>query len=334
MKKRNVFGVLQLFTMVVLIIISISCSKDKEIEVLEEEVAVPVLLAEGEFPSWSPDGSKIAFVANSVLFLMNSDGTNKKQLATEVLKKAVWSPSGKYILFTSTRGILYRINADGSNKVNLTNDSFANAPSWSPNEKQIAFITSGNAGELYMVNFDGTNLHKITSEVSRVFSNQTPCWTSDGSKIMFSSGYDSERDIYFIDSNGNNLRRLENSSIYEEDAHLSLDGTKVYFAGSTLTTDIYRVNSDGSGIINLTNKIANVHYLRLSPDGIKIAFPIGGFAPGDDGLGVMNADGSNLQKIYEKQAVFNIAWSPDNRKIAFVVINSGILSIYSISVPK
>jgi Tol biopolymer transport system component len=307
---------------------------DNAIEVPDEEVVAPLLLAEGEFPSWSPDGSKIAFVANKVLFSMNSDGTNKQQLATEVLTQAVWSPSGKYILYTSTRAILYRINADGSNKINITNDSFANVPSWSPDEKQIAFVISGNVGELYLVNFDGTNLHKLTTQVSSVSSYQTPCWTSDGGKIMFSSGYDSERDIYFIDSDGNNLHRLENSSIYEEDAQLSLDGTKIYFAGSTLITDIYRVNSDGSGITNLTNKIANAHYLRLSPDGTKIAFPIGGFAPVDDGLGVMNADGSNLQKLYENQTVFNIAWSPDNCKIAFVVINSGILNIYSISVPK
>jgi Tol biopolymer transport system component len=127
---------------------------------------------------------------------------------------------------------------------------------------------------------------------------------------------------------------LVNSSIYEEEAQLSPDGTKIYFATAAIPSDIYRINSDGSGITKLTNSIGDIHNHKLSPDGSMIAFPVTSNAVEENGLEVMASDGSGLKNIYHQQQVFEISWSPDSRHIAFVIFTGGVSRIYSIAVPK
>lgn len=80
------------------------------------------------FLSWSPDGSKIAFVRKfygilpmAVLFSINSDGTNMQALAVEWEEGAPsiffpkYSPDGKKIAYQTWTGT-YTIDADGKNK--------------------------------------------------------------------------------------------------------------------------------------------------------------------------------------------------------------------------
>lgn len=52
-----------------------------------------------EYPSVSPDGTKIAFVKDQQLWIMNSDGSNPQQLYASGKRfyKSTWSPDGKYI---------------------------------------------------------------------------------------------------------------------------------------------------------------------------------------------------------------------------------------------
>jgi len=101
-----------------------------------------------ENPSWSPDGSKIAFVSsrNGIIdspyeiFLMNADGSNQKTLIKYgeeglwgIFGSPSWSPDGSMIVFSISyiSSGIYIVNADGSNIVRLT-DKKDRSPSWSP----------------------------------------------------------------------------------------------------------------------------------------------------------------------------------------------------------
>jgi Tol biopolymer transport system component len=98
----------------------------------------------GGYPSFSPDGTKIAFNSNANnirnIFVMNSDGTNLQQLTSTGLdSQAAWSPDGTKIAFASNRTGAFQIftmNPDGTNQTNIStlidngrivNDQF---PSW------------------------------------------------------------------------------------------------------------------------------------------------------------------------------------------------------------
>ena len=82
----------------------------------------------GDYPVWSPDGSKIAFASDEGITIMDANGSNV--VSPGVLGyMPSWSPDGNQIVYTGWtekaynprhNGVLYIINADGSNKRQLT----------------------------------------------------------------------------------------------------------------------------------------------------------------------------------------------------------------------
>ena len=113
--------------------------------------------------AWSPDGTKIAFIANRVgagqIFVMNADGTGLVRLTDHRAGNGApaWSPDGRQIAFTSRHfgnDEIFVINADGTELVNRTYHPADDAsPVWSPDGRRIAFTSnrSGN-NEIYMMN--------------------------------------------------------------------------------------------------------------------------------------------------------------------------------------
>ncbi|MGD8748601.1 MAG: hypothetical protein PVI44_09040 [Balneolaceae bacterium] len=85
-------------------------------------------------PSWSPDGSQIAFerdIGSGVynIFLMNADGSGSPQNLTNDIysnRNPVWSEDGTQIIYERIQGSnidVYSINTDGTNSTPLTTDS-------------------------------------------------------------------------------------------------------------------------------------------------------------------------------------------------------------------
>ncbi|MCY3792369.1 MAG: hypothetical protein OXH63_26620, partial [Gemmatimonadetes bacterium] len=113
--------------------------------------------------AWSPDGTRIAFMANRVgarqIFVMNADGTGLFRLTDHLVGNGApaWSPDGRQIAFTSRRfgnDEIFVINADGTGLVNRTYHPADDAnPVWSPDGLRIAFTSnrSGN-NEIYVMN--------------------------------------------------------------------------------------------------------------------------------------------------------------------------------------
>ncbi len=99
------------------------------------------ILAEGNEPRFSPDGTQIVFVSkrtkNKDIWLMNSYGGMQTQLTTEPKddEQPAFSPDGKSIIFASKRTgnfDLWVMEADGSNARQLTTDPTDEVqPCWS-----------------------------------------------------------------------------------------------------------------------------------------------------------------------------------------------------------
>ncbi len=221
-------------------------------------------------PSWSPDGSRIAFESTRGggghwdIYSVDAAGSNPIRLSDNSLGSdaaAAWSPDGTHIAFTSDRDgneEIYVMDADGSNPVNLTNHArFDRLPAWSPDATHIAFASVRDDNyEIYVMDADGSNPVNLTNNLS---ADTYPAWSPDGTRIAFIRYRDDNyQDIYVMDSDGSNPTRLTDSANMKEWPRWSPDGTHIAFhTDRDGNAEIYVMEADGSNPFNLTNNPSN-----------------------------------------------------------------------------
>ncbi|MDP9389616.1 MAG: hypothetical protein M3Q48_17300 [Actinomycetota bacterium] len=258
-----------------------------------ERVLTDHPLRDGD-PSWSPDGTKIAFESSrdggSEVYVMNADGTGVTRLTFNGPAEdrgTNWSPDGTQIVFHSARFPvvdpipghghssleIFKMNADGSNQTRLTENKFQDSlPVWSPDGTKIAFTTNRDSDfEIYVMNADGSNPTRLTSSPGE---DAHPMWSPDGSKITFHSRRTGTLDIFVMNADGTGVTQVTNTSQTHEFFPVwSPDGTMLSFTGNTLGAgfDVYVMNADGTNITRITFNDADVfdgrcEWGRLTPE--------------------------------------------------------------------
>jgi Tol biopolymer transport system component/predicted Ser/Thr protein kinase len=151
-------------------------------------------------------------------------------------------------------------------------------------------------------------------------------------QIVFVSERDGNREIYTMNSDGTDQRRLTTNPAKDWDPAWSPDGTTIAFHSERDgNTEIYVMNPDGSDQHNLTNNHAGDYHPTWSPDSTKIAF--GSDRDGKAEIYVMNADGSNVVRVtHDNDNNGWAAWSPDGGRIAYSSSRDGNPEIYVINV--
>ena len=154
-------------------------------------------------------------------------------------------------------------------------------------------------------------------------------------QIAFTSERDGHLQIYVMDADGKNQRRLSNDPFLNWDPSWSPDGKRIVFT-STEAKDIerkrpqiYVIDADGKNRRRLSNRFIKdaEWHPAWSPDGKRIAYTSSGAMDTAGGfwrIYVIDADGKNRQ-ILSDDAVDDRqpSWSPDSKRIAFASWRDG-----------
>lgn len=294
-------------------------------------LTAPSVSASDSVPSWSPDGTKIAFVrrffdgraVDCSVFTVDFDGNNLTNISGNTLRCAEstpgsvqWSPDGSQISFpTNTRtpqGIVDGIviaAADGSCQTPVLSRFKCGGAPWSPDGTTLATFciqsVNNNSG-IHLFNPDGTNfrvLIEIPDPTPITVTVQNIRWSPQGDALLFAkvrfdqTTGDTISKLFVIDTDGSNLKLLYTNPIPNSDiqgAEWSPSGNKVALSANPTATeefDILTINPDGTNLTNISNDPAYALLPTWSPDGTRIAFFSGRALP--NSIFTMNADGSS-----------------------------------------
>jgi Tol biopolymer transport system component len=256
------------------------------------------------------------------------------------------------IVFASTRsGLpqLYLVKTDGTDLVQITNmEQGACQPSWSPDGKQLVFIspclgradlfeTLYNESSLYIINADGSGLKQLTPSPGSDFE---PAWSPDGKRIAFTSVREGFRQIYLLDLSTSSISLITNTTnaIESSQPAWSPDGKKIAYTVKRVGAyQVWAMNDDGQEAVQLARSGQNYwDFLPAwSPDGKTIYFSqrqSGAFRPW-----LMKIDYENPSQDAKRMnfttPVEDVSFSPDGLWLVYEgMASDGNRDIYFITV--
>ncbi|MDI6786667.1 MAG: hypothetical protein QMD92_08170 [bacterium] len=292
----------------------------KEICIMESDGKNPVVIRKAQgFDlsdyAGSPDGRKIAFIEDDIekiyrceqIHIIDYQKKNELVLTDDSLScsQLSWSPNGKWIAFSANSpkmGYLIRdiyiMKSNGRNKVKIasTTPNQSSFPVWSPDGKNIAFLSYPDYDpkiylppqlncDIYIVNVETKNLTQLTENLTY---DGDISWFPDGRKIVYSS-WQGNYEIFVIDIETKKEMQLTSNSVDDVCPIWSLDGKKIAFISDGM---LYLMDPDGKNQVKLTDKTqCYVSYGVWSPDSKKLAF----VAEGD--IYTIDIDGKNLKNL-------------------------------------
>lgn len=166
------------------------------IDVIDADGSNLKQLTPGEYdsdPSWSPDGSEIAFITggDDHLAVMNADGTGVRMLSPLPSRTPAWSPDGRTIVFSAKQAHnsdIYSIGVDGAGQRRLTRNAAQEiTPTFIAGGHSILFGSNRgrgvDSGDLWVMDADGSHQHILVPRAPTRASDGRRCTVTGTSAV-------------------------------------------------------------------------------------------------------------------------------------------------------
>jgi Tol biopolymer transport system component/tRNA A-37 threonylcarbamoyl transferase component Bud32 len=210
-------------------------------------------------PAVSPDGTFVAYASDKAgsldIWIADTRGGEALRLTSHPAsdRSPAWFPDGSALAFVSDRSgrdAVWKVSRLGGDPVQLVPDGVDPAPS--PNGSKLAFATRGPSGRLRIASTemaDTSNVTLVTTEPERPRNDRHPTWSPAGDALCFTDS----RDIWIVNADGGDERRLTSDFATDLDPLWTPDGRHVYFSSiRDGTTALWRIDARGGRPMRLT----------------------------------------------------------------------------------
>jgi TolB protein len=252
--------------------------------------------------------TQIAFASergdSKEIWVMDYDGFNSRQLTFNggISKFPEWSDDNKRIAYTVklptlNRWVLRNHEIDGAESTIQTDGTYMSSPAFAP-DGRIAFSarTPTSRDSDIFVTPPGAN--RFTNVTNYRGIDTAPTWSPTGTQIAFISDRSGSPQVWVMDADGSNVRRLVNEGGHCDSPDWSPDGRFILYswqAPSQWKHDVYLAEVATGRLYQLTSGRGSNESPHWSPDGRHIAFQ--STRTGKKQIFIMNADGKNLKQI-------------------------------------
>jgi len=164
--------------------------------------------------------------------------------------------------------------------------------------------------------------------VTRFVEDALPSWSPDGYSFTFTSRREGDRVPRFY--LGNQLGEQATAIGFQGTYVSTFPDGRLVVKGCTVSGDcgLFVMGASGGGETKISDEVGD-NAPAASPDGSKVAFMSAERGATNWEIWVMNADGTNPQRLTENGSNDGLpAWSPDGQSIAFVSDQGGVWAIW------
>jgi eukaryotic-like serine/threonine-protein kinase len=314
-----------------------------------------------EWPTWSPDGARLAYVAEIDGFrqlFVRTLATGEERRVTRETRDAIqpaWSADGRRLAFVRATadsgrlepgdlngwyfegGDVWSVDLASGQESRLVSNAFG--PAWSPDGGHLAFDAAwAGPRRVWISDGEGRNPRQLTSDSSEAVIHAGPRWSPDGRRLVFRRIEKTDSDVMTVEAAGTGTTRVTHDASTDLDPVWSADGGWIFFAsnrGGGINVWRIAVGADGGAAGSpqqLTTGAGDDVEPAPSPDGRRLAFAVRGLNADLWRLSVAPAtgaaEGSPAPVVVSSREESRGAWSPDGRTIAFNSDRQGEMNIW------
>ncbi len=302
--------------------------------------------------TFSPDGSRIAFVRNDTaatgedqLIVANADGTNERKLAARKgdaffnYGGLAWSPDGKVIACPagSYRGgfhqLVLAIDAETGEQREFSSKKYGDTGriSWLADGSGMVINANEPGGffnQIWLISYPGGEARLITHDLNYYSGTSL---TAD-SRSLVTVQRDETSNIWVAPANDMTRGRQVTSGKLEGQTNLAWtpDEKIVFVSTQSGNMDIWIMNADGTNQKQLTTGPQIDQSPAVSPDGRYIVFS--SERAGFPSLWRMDVDGGNLKQLTSNQEDYGPQVTPDGQWILFRSWRTGRQTLWKMPV--